>query len=145
MSISHVSSGETVQPIPRRHHRMAVVAAWATTILFSALMTASGAMLLAGPARLMETMGGLGYPLYFLKLLGLAKLLGVLALVLPVPKVLREWAYAGFTFDLIAAAVSHVATGTPSHAGGPVAILALLLASYGLRRSTAMASPSEKG
>lgn len=120
--------------MPGRHRRAAVVAAWAVTLLFSALMTASGGMLLAGPARLMDTMGALGYPLYFLKLLGLAKLLGVLALVVPVPKTVREWAYAGFTFDLIAAIASHVATGTPSQAGAPFATLVLLLTSYGLRK-----------
>jgi hypothetical protein len=134
MTISNVSSGETAQPVPEGRRRIAVAAAWGTTLLFSALMTASGGMLLAGPARLMEVMGALGYPLYFLKFLALAKLLGVLALVVPVPRTLREWAYAGFTFDLIAAIVSHVATGTPSQAGGPVAILVLLLTSYGLRK-----------
>jgi len=47
---------------------------------------------------------------------------------------LREWAYAGFTFDLLAGAASHVATGSASHAPGALFTLALLVSSYLLRR-----------
>jgi hypothetical protein len=79
----------------------------------------------------------LGYPAYFVKLLGFAKIAGALALVGPHVRVLREWAYAGFAFDLIAAAVSHSATGDPGHVALPIVMLLLLLVSYSLRRRVA--------
>jgi hypothetical protein len=107
--------------------------AWAFTGTFAALMTLSGVMYLIGPARLLEALSALGYPTYFLRLLGAAKLLGVVGLLAPGRPTLREWAYAGFTFDLIAAIVSHAATGSASHALLPLLALALLLASYTLR------------
>jgi len=113
------------------------VATWVTTGLFASMMTLSGALLLIGPHPVAESIAQLGYPPYFLKLLGLAKLLGVVALVLPRRPTLREWAYAGFTFDLVAGAASHVATGGAAHAPGALLALALLLSSYLLRQHLA--------
>lgn len=53
----------------------------------------------------------LGYPVYFGNMLVVFKVAGALALLLPpVPARVKEWAYAGFAFDFIAAAVSHGAT-----------------------------------
>lgn len=119
------------QPVPNRTAR---IAAWVTTTAFAAMMTLSGALFLVGPPPVIERFGELGYPLYFLKLLGFAKLLGVVGLLLPRRPTLREWAYAGFTFDLLAGAVSHVATGGASHVPGTLFALALLVSSYLLRQ-----------
>jgi hypothetical protein len=93
-------------------------------------------MFLVGPAEVVTSFRHLGYPNYFRQLLGIAKLLGVAALVLPPPSpILREWAYAGFTFTCIAAATSHAMSGDPSgKAAGPLFARALLLTSYFLRR-----------
>ena len=49
---------------------------------------------------------GLGYPVYFIQFLGVAKVLGVIALLVPGFPRLREWAYAGFVFDLVGALYS---------------------------------------
>jgi hypothetical protein len=106
------------------------VIAWATTGLFAALMTVSGILYLVGPAFILQALRPLGYPPYFRSLLGSAKLLGVVGLLLPGRPSLREWAYAGFTFDLVAAVVSHLASGEASHAPPALAALALLSASY---------------
>jgi hypothetical protein len=125
--------------------RARVIAAWATTGVFAAMMTLSGALLLVGVRAVTEGMVQLGYPHYFLRLLGLAKLLGVVGLLAPRRPTLREWTYAGFTFDLLAGIVSHVATGSASHAGGAVFALGLLAGSYLLRRQlpgNARRSPS---
>jgi len=53
----------------------------------------------------------LGYPIYFLTILGIWKLLGVIAVLAPKFPVLKEWAYAGFFFIMSGAIVSHIASG----------------------------------
>jgi hypothetical protein len=55
----------------------------------------------------------LGYPMYLLPLLGLAKTLGIIAILLPGFPRIKEWAYAGLFFDLTGAFYSGVATGDP--------------------------------
>jgi hypothetical protein len=65
----------------------------------------------------------LGYPSYFLVLLGTWKVLGALALLIPRRPVLKEWAYAGAFFTYTGAIVSHLTTG---YALGEVALLAPL-------------------
>jgi len=72
-----------------------------TTGLFAALMAFSGALYLAGVRQVQEGMHLLGYPDYFMRFLGLAKLLGAAALLAPRMPWLREWADAGFGFDLM--------------------------------------------
>jgi hypothetical protein len=65
----------------------------------------------------------LGYPVYFLTILGVWKLLGVVALLVPRFPLLKEWAYAGFFFLTTGAAWSHIAT----HHGAAELFPALLL------------------
>lgn len=80
-----------------------------------------------------DTITGLGYPIYFMKVLGAAKLLGILAIVSGLSPSLKEWAYAGFTFDVCAAFASHVSVGdSPWVVVVPVVFLILQLTSYGI-------------
>lgn len=74
----------------------------------------------------------LGYPPYFGMMLTVFKVLGALALIIPqVPKRLKEWAYAGFTFDFIAAFVSHWAIdGLTGGTFFPLLVMAVLMVSY---------------
>ena len=106
---------------------------------FAALIGISGVLYLIGPPPIVAGIRSLGYPDYFRPLLGLAKVLGAAALVLPLPRTLREWAYAGFTFDLIAAIASHALSGEAAHAVPPAIALLLLAASYSLRRRSRQA------
>ena len=53
----------------------------------------------------------LGYPIYFLTILGIWKILGVVALLIPKFPLLKEWAYAGFFFVMSGAIISHIAVG----------------------------------
>ena len=131
------------RPAEDRSSKGLRVGSWVVTGLFAAMMALSGAMYLIGPKPVVDAMTELGYPMYFVKMLGVAKLLGVVALVAP-PKLptLREWAYAGFTFDLLAAAISHVATGGGSHVPQPLFALVLVLASYFMRRRLTAESSS---
>ena len=73
----------------------------------------------------------LGYPPYLLLFLGTAKILGVLAVLSPGPARLKEWAFAGLTFDLAGALYSHLSVGDPASVWMPAAIgLALMAGSY---------------
>ncbi|MFT3705600.1 MAG: DoxX family protein [Agriterribacter sp.] len=75
----------------------------------------------------------LGYPAYFGNLLVIFKVAGALALIIPqVPKRIKEWAYAGFAFDFIAAAVSHGAVDGVNNFQTffPLIFLVLLVISY---------------
>jgi hypothetical protein len=55
----------------------------------------------------------LGYPVYFLTILGVWKILGVAAVLVPELPLLKEWAYAGFFFAMSGAVFSHIASGDP--------------------------------
>ncbi len=74
----------------------------------------------------------LGYPEYFGNALVVFKILGVLLLIIPqVPKRLKEWAYAGFTFDFLFATISHGAVdGINGQTFFPLFVLAVLMVSY---------------
>ena len=110
------------------------VAYWIATILFCFAMTGGGLSNLIGVEAQRESIVSLGYPIYLMTILGVAKLAGVVALFIPKQPVLKEWAYAGFTFDLIGASASHAFSG---HAIPeimvPLIVLAIALTSYFLR------------
>ncbi|WP_312029612.1 DoxX family protein [Paenibacillus sedimenti] len=81
-----------------------------------------------------EVLSGLGYPAYLATILGLWKLLGVIAIVIPRFPRLKEWAYAGFFFELSGAALSHAFSGEgPALIAQPLVFLALVIASWALR------------
>jgi hypothetical protein len=105
---------------------------WVTTViifLFEGVVPA----LTSQTALAKEGIRHLGYPAYFGNMLVLFKVAGALALIIPaVPKRVKEWAYAGFAFDFIAAAVSHAAIDGPGNFQTifPLIFLVLLVASY---------------
>ena len=68
----------------------------------------------------------LGYPVYFLTILGVWKILGVVALLVPKFPLLKEWAYAGFFFVMTGAAVSHIAVADPTRELVPSSLLLFL-------------------
>lgn len=76
----------------------------------------------------------LGYPLYFLTLIGILKILGVIAILTPRFPVLKEWAYAGFFFAMLGAIYSHLAVGNPAgELFGPTLLLVLTAVSWYFR------------
>jgi len=104
---------------------------WIFTVLFAAFM------LFSGVSELMQTEQGnavliqLGYPLYLNFILGVAKILGAIVLVIPQFKIIKEWAYAGFTFDILGASVSFALNGDGAFAAlFPLVILAVMFVSY---------------
>jgi len=77
-----------------------------------------------------EGFAHVGYPQQLRILLGIAKLLGAITLVVPGFPKLKEWAYAGFTFAWIAASVAHYLAKDGPKAFMPVILLVLLAVSY---------------
>lgn len=87
------------------------IAYWIFTGLIAALMIVSAipdVLVVDGAVQIFEH---LGYPRYLLPFIGVAKLLGAAAILQPWFRHLKEWAYAGITFDLIGALYSHIAVG----------------------------------
>lgn len=110
------------------------IAYWITTGLLAFALAGSGMMNILQPPELVEGMGHLGYPLYFLTIIGVWKLLGVAAILAPRFPALKEWAYAGIVFDLSGAVISHLASGDGlGEAAVPVVLTVLAVASYLLR------------
>lgn len=73
----------------------------------------------------------LGYPVYFLTLIGVWKLLGVVAVLVPKYPVLKEWAYAGFFFAMSGAMYSHIASGNSvTDLAPPLLLLVLTVISW---------------
>ncbi len=107
---------------------------WAVTGLFCLAFVLGGLSHLVRADFIAEAMTHLGYPAYVMSILGVAKLLGVAALLVPGTPLLKEWAYAGFAFDLLGAIASHVFAGDPvSEMLGPVILLGVGAGSYLLR------------
>jgi len=76
----------------------------------------------------------LGYPVYVLTILGVLKVPGAIALVIPRFPRLKEWAYAGIMFELTGAAASEVAVGnSPGDIATPLILAALTITSWALR------------
>lgn len=107
---------------------------WIATLWLSLGMVSTGAVQLV---RAKEGQGGLdsivhlGYPAYILTILGIWKVLGVVAVLLPagrqeIVNLIREWAYAGFFFVTTGAAFSHLASGDSVSALLPALLLLLL-------------------
>src|SRR4051794_5949820 len=86
------------------------------------------------PASLMEGMTHLGFPAYFVTILGVWKVLGGVTVLAPRLPRLKEWAYAGMLFDLTGAAASHAAVGDPAgKIAAPLIIAGIVAASWALR------------
>ena len=104
---------------------------WIATLWLALGMTATGIVQILQIKEEVDMMNDLGYPLYFLPLLGIWKLLGVIAILIPKFGLLKEWAYAGFAFDFLFAAISHGAVdGINGQTFFPLVLLGVLAVSY---------------
>jgi len=103
---------------------------WITTAWVAAIMTITGGLSVAHAKLMMEGYAHLGYPVYFANLLGVAKLLGVCALLAPRLARIKEWAYSGFAIVIVSASYSHLNSGDGLKALEPLATLAALAVSY---------------
>ena len=115
---------------------------WITTGLVAALCLFAGFSYLQGSPQVIQGFAHVGYPQQLRILLGIAKILGALALIIPSLPKLKEWAYAGFTFTWIAAFVAHYLAKDGPIAFVPLVLLVLLAVSY-LTRSESRRWPAK--
>jgi uncharacterized membrane protein YphA (DoxX/SURF4 family) len=110
------------------------IAYWVTTALTAFVFLGGGVADVLQPADVVKGMTDLGYPTYVATILGVWKILGGFAVLAPRLPRLKEWAYAGMTFDLIGASASHAAVGDPAaKVATPLIILGIVTASWVLR------------
>ena len=96
---------------PQLPSRARTIAYWASTGLLAFGMLTGGTGQLIGADFNVQGMDHLGYPRYFLPLIGTWKILGALVILVPGFLLVKEWAYAGLFFAMTGAVVSHLANG----------------------------------
>ncbi len=114
--------------------RWRAVAYWVTTVLVTAELAGGGVWDVLRTPYVRAVVEHLGYPGYFLVILGIWKLLGAVALLAPRLPRLKEWAYAGAVFHYTGAVASHLVVGDGAAAiAYPLVQTALVGASWALR------------
>jgi len=107
---------------------------WIATIWLALGMASTGIVQLLKMKEETNMMVNLGYPAYLLTILGIWKILGVVAVLIPKFPLLKEWAYAGFFFAMSGAAFSHLAIGDGAKEFfGPILLLVLTFVSWYFR------------
>lgn len=114
-------------------------------VLLALLVSGAGVSELFSAEPVVRSLEVLGYPLYLMPVLGVTKMAAVVALLAPVPRSVREWAYAGLAFDFMLATTSFVLVGSahfPDVALAPT-YLALTLVSVTFSRRQSSLPVSE--
>jgi len=113
------------------------IAYWVTTVIIALELAAGGVWdILLIPYVHDLVVDHLGYPAYFLVIIGVWKVPGAVVLLVPRFPRLKEWAYAGAFFTYTGAVASHLAVGDVAFALGPAIFGIILLASWALRPAT---------
>ena len=107
---------------------------WIATIWLAVGMISTGIVQLLKVKEEVDLFTHLGYPVYLLTILGVWKIFGVAALLVPKFPLLKEWVYAGFFFAMSGAVYSHIASGNPvNELFGPLLLLILTIVSWYFR------------
>lgn len=107
---------------------------WVSTLWLALGMLSTGIVQLFKVKSEVEFVIAMGYPDYFLSLLGIWKILGVIALFIPKSPLLKEWAYAGFFFTMSGAIFSHIASAhSVKEMFPPLLLLVLTIVSWYFR------------
>ncbi|MBS9525676.1 DoxX family protein [Litoribacter alkaliphilus] len=107
---------------------------WVATIWLSLGMVSTGIVQLIQMEEEVQKMNTLGYPSYFLTIIGVWKILGVIAVLIPKFPLVKEWAYAGFFFLMSGAIFTHLAVADEAvEYFGPALLLVLTVVSWYFR------------
>ena len=107
---------------------------WIATIWLSLGMLSTAIVQLLRTEEEVDMMTRLGYPVYFLTIIAVWKILGVIAVLVPKFPLLKEWAYAGFFITMSGAMVSHLMIGDDAkELFGPALLLVLTMVSWYFR------------
>jgi uncharacterized membrane protein YphA (DoxX/SURF4 family) len=107
---------------------------WIATLWLALGMASSGLVQLLKVKEEVDLFAHLGYPAYFLIILGVWKMLGVIIVLIPGFPLVKEWAYAGFFFAMSGAIFSHIAAADAAKDFfGPVLLLVLTVVSWYFR------------
>ena len=117
------------------------IAYWVSTGLVAVMSLLAAVAYLSGSPQAVEGFARAGYPQQLRIILGIAKPLGAIVLLVPGLPKLKEWAYAGFTFAWISAIVAHYLAHDGAKAFMPVILLALLAVSYVARPASRQWNP----
>ena len=109
------------------------IAYWITTALLCFCML-GGIGQLFQVKEVVDGFASLGYPVYFISIIGFWKVMAIVAVLIPKFPLLKEWAYAGIFFVMTGASASHVAVNdSVFHIVAPLVISSLAIASWYLR------------
>lgn len=96
---------------------------WISTVLFAGFMAFTAVPDVIQETEAVKFITGLGYPAYIIPFLGVAKILGSIAILIPTLKRIKEWAYAGLIIDLVGAFYSNAIV----HGLNPFLVVFMLL------------------
>jgi hypothetical protein len=113
-------------------HKRNKVLYWVLTllVLFPTAGSAIPELFMRSPQAAVRSYQSLGYPLYLMKILGFAKIIGAIAILTNRSRHITEWAYAGFGILFLGATASHFLAGDPTHAPIPALLFIVLAGSY---------------
>ena len=107
---------------------------WIATLWLALGMLSTAIVQLLKTKEEVDLMTHLGYPVYFLTIIGIWKILGVVAVLMPKFPLLKEWAYAGFFIAMSGAVISHLISGDEAkEIFGPTLLLILTVVSWYFR------------
>lgn len=107
---------------------------WISTLWLALGMLSTGIVQILKQKQEVDMMSHLGYPVYFLTIIGIWKILGIIAVLIPKFGLLKEWTYAGFFFAMSGAIFSHFACGDGAKEYfGPALLLILTVFSWYFR------------
>ena len=116
---------------------------WTATALLSFGMLGSGISQLLHVKEMDELITHVGYPIYLMNIIGVWKILGVIAILIPNFKLVKEWAYAGFFFLMTGALFSHLAMGDAGKAiFGPLFQTIFIILSWYFRPADRKIAPT---
>lgn len=125
---------ETIKNTTEKTSKSGKVIYWIATVWLSLGMVSTGIVQLIKMKEEVDRTIHLGYPVYLLTIIGIWKMLGVIAVLIPRFPIVKEWAYAGFFIAMSSAVISHIAVGDPmKDLFGPILLIVLTIVSWYFR------------